>query len=63
MRMQFLLTFNFIIHHASFNWTTGLIAILAAIALLRLHQPLLAVLAGAATASALLAGLTSSLPM
>ncbi|MEI6099939.1 MAG: chromate efflux transporter [Alphaproteobacteria bacterium] len=48
---------------ASFNWTTGLIAILAAIALLRLHQPLLAVLAGAAIASALVSGLTSSLPM
>ena len=37
---------------ASFNWTSGLIAIVAAIALLRLHQSLFLVLAGAALASA-----------
>ncbi|MBC7737257.1 MAG: chromate efflux transporter [Candidatus Saccharibacteria bacterium] len=37
---------------ASFNWASGLIAIAAAYALLRLHVPLIAVLAGAAIASA-----------
>ena len=37
---------------AGFNWTSGLIAIVAAIALLRLHQSLFLVLAGAALASA-----------
>ncbi len=38
----------------SFNWTSGLIAVAAAYALLRLHLPLIGVIAGAAIASAAL---------